>query len=430
MKYIFSFILFFSVIFTPIVSSAEPARAWEIETIEPANDSTYEVRAKKIAKMSPANDPIYKKSKIKIPSPKVPKMARYLKKGFGVATVLQVGIDLLDTGVKYVMNPENNTVRFTNPTVTSEPMCRPYSGSESGTKEEVCSLLKDRFNKNFDTTRFTLNGISFNENTGVGRCNLSLGTNDYTQFFKCAIPKSKEIEIPLDDLADRVKKLEQKDDNNAREFVKQIIRHEIQEGVYNNMLDDNAEPLPDTDPQTNPQTDPATDPQTNPQTDPATDPQTNPQTDPATDPQTNPQTDPATDPQTNPQTDPKTDEKTDSEEVPKADKFKLPKFCDWAKKVCDFVDWMKKKPKDEDYKTDIKDRDLGEFLPKMNKQYVKGDRQCPAPKEIPITLVGQSKVISISYEPFCEYAKMIRPAVILGAYISALLIISGGRSRE
>lgn len=68
---------------------------------------------------------------------------------------------------------------------------------------------------------------------------------------------------------------------------------------------------------------------------------------------------------------------------------------------------------------------------KANAGYVNlGSTQCPSDVLIPISYMGASTNLSISYVPFCHFASIIRYAVIMGAWIAALMIISGGRTKE
>lgn len=68
---------------------------------------------------------------------------------------------------------------------------------------------------------------------------------------------------------------------------------------------------------------------------------------------------------------------------------------------------------------------------KANAGYVNmGGAQCPNDVLIPISYMGASTNLSISYVPFCHFASIIRYAVIMGAWIAALMIISGGRTKE
>lgn len=70
------------------------------------------------------------------------------------------------------------------------------------------------------------------------------------------------------------------------------------------------------------------------------------------------------------------------------------------------------------------------FQDKAEAGYVSFESSCPADVLIPVDLMGASQTLTISYTPFCHFASLIRYAVILGAWISGLLIVTGGRSRE
>ena len=110
--------------------------------------------------------------------------------------------------------------------------------------------------------------------------------------------------------------------------------------------------------------------------------------------------------------------------------FELPAFCSWASKVCDFIDWVKQEPdQPEDGTLSESTRDY-DWQSKANGGYVSFGGSCPAPVQIPIRYMGASTDLTLSYTPICQFATMIKPAVILSAYIAALMIISGGRTKE
>lgn len=112
--------------------------------------------------------------------------------------------------------------------------------------------------------------------------------------------------------------------------------------------------------------------------------------------------------------------------------FELPTFCGWAKTVCDFVEWAKSEPqtKDEPTKIETTDIDIGDWQGKVNATYVRGSSACPADVSIPIQWMSMRSEIKLSYKPFCHFATMIKPAVIMGAWISGLMIVTGGRTKE
>ena len=134
-------------------------------------------------------------------------------------------------------------------------------------------------------------------------------------------------------------------------------------------------------------------------------------------------------------TDPTTGEKS----------LKLPAFCGFAPVVCDYIEWVKGEyqtvsdfvkaepetmPDDPVVVADDPSGIGGIFQDKANAGYVSFARECPADVLIPVELLGATQTLNISFTPFCTFASLIRPAVILGAWISGLLIISGGRARE
>lgn len=95
----------------------------------------------------------------------------------------------------------------------------------------------------------------------------------------------------------------------------------------------------------------------------------------------------------------------------------IPLLCDWS--LPDF----------DNGKLDFEEPKI-DFDSKATKDYIKFGGSCPAPVVVPIEFMGSSQNLTISYEPFCEFASKIKPAIILGAWLSGLMIISGGRGRE
>lgn len=122
--------------------------------------------------------------------------------------------------------------------------------------------------------------------------------------------------------------------------------------------------------------------------------------------------------------------------------FELPAFCSWATPVCDYMTWVKQEysgmkewltveaVESVDDNVSITETIEDGWQDKVNAGYVSFQAQCPENVLIPVSLMGASQSLNISYAPFCHFASLIKPAVILGAWISGLLIISGGRGRE
>lgn len=103
--------------------------------------------------------------------------------------------------------------------------------------------------------------------------------------------------------------------------------------------------------------------------------------------------------------------------------------------ITEFFQWVRAEPDVESLKPEPVEVSEGTLVDgwqdKANAGYVNmGNTQCPADVLIPISYMGASTNLSLSYVPFCHFASIIRYAVIMGAWIAALMIISGGRSKE
>lgn len=103
--------------------------------------------------------------------------------------------------------------------------------------------------------------------------------------------------------------------------------------------------------------------------------------------------------------------------------------------ITEFFQWVRAEPDVESLKPEPVEVSEGTLVDgwqdKANAGYVNmGNTQCPADVLIPISYMGASTNLSLSYVPFCHFASIIRYAVILGAWVAALMIISGGRTKE
>lgn len=118
-------------------------------------------------------------------------------------------------------------------------------------------------------------------------------------------------------------------------------------------------------------------------------------------------------------------------------------FVDWwqaqwdtfSTAITDFTTWVRAEPDTASLQPEPVEVTEGVLVDgwqdKVNAGYVNlGATQCPSDVLIPISYMGASTNLSISYVPFCHFASIIRYAVIMGAWIAALMIISGGRTKE
>ncbi len=110
------------------------------------------------------------------------------------------------------------------------------------------------------------------------------------------------------------------------------------------------------------------------------------------------------------------------------------KFCmsnSFFEKICNWIDWTKKKPQPpsgdpkRDY-VDIKDgsKDLED---KFDRNLVKFREQCPPNKSINIQVFGVSKTLTYDHQPLCDAFIKLRPFVIGFGMIIGIMIVAGRR---
>lgn len=134
------------------------------------------------------------------------------------------------------------------------------------------------------------------------------------------------------------------------------------------------------------------------------------------------ETDP-TDPNapTNPET---PTDPTDPTPNPDAKPFELPPFCAWATKVCSFIDWMQAEPPEppESGEVDVQIPDSNMHEGILERLYIDMPAQCP-PDPI-LEFMGAK--IPFPMSVFCQFAEMMKPLILLFAYIKGLSIIGNG----
>ena len=112
--------------------------------------------------------------------------------------------------------------------------------------------------------------------------------------------------------------------------------------------------------------------------------------------------------------------------------FELPAFCNYAAKLCDWLDWTQEdKDLQEAEKEEPEELDLGT----IDKNRFSANGQCPAPKEIDETVKALGRNVNfdfkIEWTPICSVAEDTSPLVLLISTITGLLIlVGGGRSSE
>lgn len=103
--------------------------------------------------------------------------------------------------------------------------------------------------------------------------------------------------------------------------------------------------------------------------------------------------------------------------------FELPAFCDWAKPVCDFIDWVKADPELEGSPVPTDNTPLKNPAD-FDKDYINVIAQCPDDVESQIPVGNMSFTLRFPMSPLCDFlSTYARPVIILMAYITAALSI-------
>ena len=112
--------------------------------------------------------------------------------------------------------------------------------------------------------------------------------------------------------------------------------------------------------------------------------------------------------------------------------FELPAFCNYAAKLCDWLDWTQEdKELEEAEKEELEEFDIGT----IDKNRFRASGQCPAPIQVNESVRALGKSVdfdlSIEWTQICNVAEDTSPLVLLISTITGLLIlVGGGRSSE
>lgn len=101
--------------------------------------------------------------------------------------------------------------------------------------------------------------------------------------------------------------------------------------------------------------------------------------------------------------------------------FEMPTFCGWAQTVCDFVDWFKAEPPQEQEpkkvpKADLSD--LGLSNDELFKQRIQFDGQCPK-HELRFSVNGHNLIKPIPTYHFCNLLEQLAPWLLAFSYLSS-----------
>lgn len=104
--------------------------------------------------------------------------------------------------------------------------------------------------------------------------------------------------------------------------------------------------------------------------------------------------------------------------------FELPAFCTWASIVCETAEWLKREPVIDESSGDIEVQKTDETMHVgiLERLYIDMPAQCPADP----LLEFMGAKIPFPMSVFCQFASMMKPLILLFAYIKGLSIIGNG----
>lgn len=324
------------------------------------------------------------------------KFGKYLVKGAGYASFAQMAIDLLGSGVDYVLDPKNNSVQISRPNnVVWNVGSKTYNTADEACRGFFQQSPSYAANKRYIDARNI--GDRYNNGIWIADCYYEYIDNHSKSFFNVTgrVKSKPDVQVMSEEeFAKEVLKAAAQNNDKAKKVVIDYAKQEILDGDHDDTINDIVNDInSDTNTQPNP-TDNSTD---------------NKDTD----------NNPAN---ANPQTNPKTDQ---AKPKPKDDggNFELPPFCQWASHVCKFIDWFKEDPNlGEPDKIDIPVQDRNDLAQQdINKQYYNAVGQCPAPAVVN-TNFGQ---IKIPYDTLCNFFARHSPILIAIAYLIGGYIVIG-----
>lgn len=332
-----------------------------------------------------------------------------LKRAPAIA-ITQAVIAILGKSVDWVLDPENNSVKYKE---SDDDTCEFFYSPYHAQNDNYCSPAQAcnvGYNKFYSQNGYLSINTSYVE---PNRCKVTFkvaGSDSLNTSYQDLIKKKNPDfgqtpvdewkRIPISDVAAKVINHAEDGQAPAMQVMNDAALDALEAGLLDAQLDA-ASNVPQPDPQeiTQAQYDNPDYPEN------GTGSGTGPET--PVDPET--PTDPV-DPNPNPN--------------PDANPFQLPPFCSWASKVCDFIDWVQTEPPEppESGEVDVQIPDSNMHEGILERLYINMPAQCP-PDPI-LEFMGAKIPFPMSI--FCQFAEMMKPLILLFAYIKGLSIIGNG----
>jgi len=365
---------------------------WFTDSIvnDPLVKSTVEIKANRTYPVTVTNptsgvkDTITKtqKTTVKLPA-RAANVGKTLMKGGMGGLITQALIGLGISAVSWVLDPDNNAVKYTENEVKQCKVTSSGFGYPNGSNITIAQSE-------------ALTGGTYIGLNSSGRPKFSTPDGVVTSGILSCTPQEVEKSVPIENVADKVIQYANQGQADAMQVMSDTALDMVEQGLLDYELEAAADDKVFDDNESDP---------LSPNGDNGT----------GTGSGTGSGTgaggqDPTTDPET----------PTDPEKQP----FEFPPFCDWATKVCDFIDWVQTEPIDPDESGDIpvEQPDPDMHVGILERLYIDMPAACPAD---PILEFMGAK-IPFPMSIFCQFAEMMKPLILLFAYIKGLSIIGNG----
>lgn len=337
-----------------------------------------------------------KTSKFRIPA-SAKKTAKWFAKGANYAVFLSMIIDVLGEGVDYVLDPKNNSVQYKTSGTYN------VGGFESNSAQEACEIWLSYKNNREP-------GFADSVRADKSHCRVYGGKYKFDGNIAASIQKKQQQETKVmndEEFAQAVIELAKADNAKAKKVMIDVAKQAVSDGDYDKEIQKAVDELnaDETKDDTQDNQDNTSD-------------SSNASSSDSSD-STN------TDSQDDTQATPKNQNDTDNNGDKEKDKFELPGFCNWATKVCEFIDWVQndnvEKDKDTELDVDNKDIDIDSVA---NRQYFSFSKQCPQNPSFNVAFPFNINFsIEFPLHIICQGFIIFKPVIILFAYIKALSIV-------
>lgn len=311
-------------------------------------------------------------SKIKIPA-SIPHTAKRFGKGLGSNLLALAIYEILGRSVDYVLDEKNNRV-IINDSIYKNSEVDKYLGSYNVYDTDSAQSTAEKF---FNKLKYDVI---------VTHCQDKESGIDCFWGYKGEIPDRLlpfdkfDSSISLDEIAEKTHEMADKGNASAQKFLEDIANDRLSKGEFDEKIKSNAKDESDT---------------------------TN----------FNKQDDDVKSPIPDDLAKP-----VHSENSPQP--LDLPKFCDWAKPVCDFMEWIKKEPPQPEPPKPLPKSSLSDLgIDDTIKQEIDFGGKCPS-YSLDFTINGIQVHEPIPVWHFCKLLEQIAPWLVGFTYLSCALLIS------